>query len=313
MEKQLPMSTDLIPTNLQDQLVAYRVDQDDAQVLLTEYGAPFTEAGEILTTYETIKVADENDTTTMKLAREQHLKLRKVRIGVENKRKELKADIVKRGNAIDGVARFVKEVIAPAEEYLQLQEDFAIIKAAERKAARLATRTEALHPYPVSTTHYDLDGMSDEDFNALVVTLENERQERVAAQAKAKADAEARAEAERQERERIQAENTRLRIEAEERRKAETVEREKREALERAERERLAREEAERQKVLEQARQAELAPDKEKLTNFSRALEVIRAEKLPVVASPAAQAIVVTINEMLTQIQRVIVEESERL
>ena len=182
-------ANDLLPANLEQKLPSYRVDPADAQQLLAEYGAPFTEAGEILAHYETIKVEDENDKPTMKLAREQRLKLRAVRVSVENKRKELKADIVKRGNAIDGVARFVKEVISPAEEYLQSQEDYAKIKAAERAALRKALRTETLAQYTDNTAVYDLESMSDEDFGALTDKLKSEHDARVAAEAQAKADA----------------------------------------------------------------------------------------------------------------------------
>ncbi|WP_064256349.1 hypothetical protein [Rhodococcus sp. HS-D2] len=300
------MDNQLLPANFQDKLPAYRVEPEEAQALLIEYGAPFTEAGEILSTYETIKVTDEDDKATMKLAREKRLELRKVRVSVENKRKELKADIVKRGHAIDGVARFVKEVIAPAEEYLQLQEDYAKIREAQRKADRIAKRTEALSPYPVSPAHYDLEGMSDEDFDALVISLENERQARIAAEAKAKAEAEARAEAERIEQERIRAENARLKAEAE-------AERAKREELERAERERKAAEEAEKRQAEETARAERLAPDRDKLLRFGRALETIRTEKLPTVTSEEAAAVVAQIDRELVKLQALVTDAATRL
>lgn len=300
------METQLVPTNLQDKLPAYRVDPADAQALLLEYGAPFTEAGEILASYETVKVTDEDDKATMKLAREQRLKLRQVRIGVENKRKELKADIVKRGNAIDGVARFVKEVITPAEEYLQSQEDFAKIREAQQKAERLEKRTEALSPYPVSPSHYGLDSMSDEDFDTLLEQLEADRQARVAAEVKAKAEAAARAEAERVERERINKENEQLRQQAE-------AERQKRLDLERAERERREAEEAAARAERARERKERLAPDRDKLLNFSRALEIIRTEKLPEVASDEARAVVNAIDKDLVAMQNKITEQAAKL
>ncbi len=300
------MSAELIPTNLAGKLAAYRVDPSDAQALLIEYGAPFTEAGEILANYETVKVTDETDKATMQLAREQRLKLRKVRVSVENKRKELKADIVKRGNAIDGVARFVKEVITPAEEYLQLQEDYAKIKEAERKALAKALRTEALSQYTDQAAVYDLESMTDEQFEELLAKAKAEHEAKVAAEAKAKAEAEARGEAERSERERIRAENERLKAEAE-------AERKKREELERAERERKAAEDAAKRQAEEAERAQRLAPDREKLMTFARALEVIRTEKLPDVASEEAKSVVATIDDMLVKMQAIITDKAAQL
>lgn len=300
------MTTSLIPTNLEDKLPAYRVDQSEAQALLTEYGAPFTEAGDILATYETIKVTDEDDKATMKLAREKRLKLRQVRISVENKRKELKADIVKRGNAIDGVARFVKEVIAPAEDYLQLQEDYAKIRAAERHAALKAARVEKLSQYTRNTSVYDLDTITDDGFDELVAQLKADHEAKLAAEATAKADAEARAEAERQERERVRAENEQLRQEA-------AAERAKREGLERAERERKEAQEAELRAERARQRQERLAPDREKLLTFGRALELIRSEKLPEVSSPEATEVVKLIDGMLVKMQAIITDKASQL
>ncbi|MDI9934717.1 hypothetical protein QM806_04510 [Rhodococcus sp. IEGM 1351] len=307
------MDKSLVPANLEDKLVKYRIDADEANTLLAEYGAPFTEAGEILANYETVKVSDESDTATMKLARDQRLKLRKVRTSVENKRKELKADIVKRGNAIDGVARFVKEVITPAEEYLQLQEDYAKVKEAERQASVKAERVAKLSPYAIDLSLYSLDSMTDEQFNDLHLELKTVHEAKIAAAKKAEEEAKAQAEAERREQERIRAENERLRQEAEVRRKAESVERERRVALERAERERVAQEEQARLKAEEAERQALLAPDKEKLLSFGKALEVIRTEKLPAVKSKQAQDVVNLIDEMLVKMQAVINDKAAQL
>lgn len=300
------MDKQLVPLNLQSKLPAYRVDPAESQALLVEYGAPFTEAGEILASYETVEVTDEKDVATMKLAREQRLKLRQVRIGVENKRKELKADIVKRGNAIDGVARFVKEVITPAEEYLQSQEDFAKILDAQRKAQRLAERTAALADHPVSPSHYDLETMTDEDFDSLLKQLEADRRARVAAEEKAKAEAAAKAEAERLERERIRKENEELRQQAD-------AERQKRLALEQAERERREAEEAAARAERVRERKEQLAPDRDKLLHFSRALEIIRTEKLPEVVSDEARLVVESIDRDLVSMQNKITEQAAKL
>lgn len=200
---------------LQVILQEQNVPKANAQALLEAFGAPFEEAGEILADYQTIKVTDVNDTATMATARTKRLALKKVRTTVENKRKELKEGIVKQGRAIDSVAKFVKEVIAPAEEYLQLQEDFAKLEAQRQADAKRAERVERLSKYPVDPTFYNLDAMDDEAFDALIAKLQKEADDAKAAAEKEQAEREAAAKAERERQAEIEAENARLKKEAE--------------------------------------------------------------------------------------------------
>lgn len=209
------------------------IEKSDAQKLVEAFGGPFEEAGDILATFErdsegnlvpgkdAIKVKDENDFATMAEAREKRLALKKARTTVENKRKELKADIVKQGKAIDSVARFVKEEIEPAEKYLEEQEKFAELRAAEKAAKLKAERVEKLMAYTDDISLYNLDEMNDDQFNSLLATLKAQKEaeeKRIADEAKAKAEAEA---AEKKRQEEQAAENARLKKEAEEKEKAE--------------------------------------------------------------------------------------------
>ena len=84
---------------------------DNGGELIEAFGGPFEEAGVILKDYKNIIVENELDITTMHQARQARLQLRQARITVENKRKELKSDFLKKGQAIDSIARFVKEQI----------------------------------------------------------------------------------------------------------------------------------------------------------------------------------------------------------
>lgn len=147
------------------------VAKENAKQLLEAFGAPFEEAGEILKDYKTIVVTDAKQTDLMNKARTKRLALKKTRVEVEHKRKELKADILKTGQAIDSVAKFVKQVIEPAEEYLQLQEDFAAIQEARRLEERKAKRIEKLSKYTDDVSAYNLDEMTDESFNRLIDML----------------------------------------------------------------------------------------------------------------------------------------------
>lgn len=312
------------------------VDKSDANKLIEAFGAPFTEAGVILAGYKDIVVTDETDLATMAKAREQRLILKKTRATVENKRKELKADIVKQGRAIDGVAKFVKEQIEPAEQYLETQEKFAELREAERVAKKKAERIEQLSKYVDDISIFNLDEMTDERFAVVLESAKVQKEAELAAAKKAEEERIAKEKAEAEEQERIRKENERLKAEAEAREKAEQAERAKREAeeakrleAERKERERiqaeadakLAEERAEREKLEAEKREREEAErkereakeaeelalknagDAEKLTRFSAAIEVIRREKMPVMESPKNRDLVNQIDVKLKEIQ----------
>jgi hypothetical protein len=178
-------------TNNQLQVILkeQHVDKEQAEALVKAFGGPFDEAGEILATYKDIKVTDIKDTEGMQAARTKRLALKKARTTVENKRKELKEGIVKQGRAIDSIARYVKEQIAPAEEYLQLQEDYAKLQAKQQHEAMLADRRDQLGMRGVQAHLYNYEGMTNDEFTALLAELD--------AEAKRKADEAAAAEAER--------------------------------------------------------------------------------------------------------------------
>lgn len=167
------------------------------------------------------------------IARTTRLSLKKLRVAVENRRKELKEGILEEGRKIDGAANKLKELIEPLEEKLAAQEKIAERLEAERKAKLGADRAEALKPFGIDPTFYALADMPAESWEQL---LENSRvafeakkaeaarleQERIAAyNARLKREAE-----EAAERERVKAENERLRAEAVERERMARVERE---------------------------------------------------------------------------------------
>lgn len=208
---------EIIGHELQVILDEQGVTDKRAQELVEAFGGPFNEVGEILTTYQEIKVTDVNQVEDMKLAREKRLALKNARTTVERKRKELKEDSLKTGRAIDAVARFVKETIEPAEKYLEEQERFAILVAEKERAERTAARIAAITKVNGDPALYNLEAMDEDAFQQLLIKLEKEEADRVAAERAAleQQEAERKAEAERQAA--IAAENERLRKEAEER------------------------------------------------------------------------------------------------
>lgn len=289
------------------------VAKANAEALIEAFGAPFTEAGEILKSYKEIVVTDKKQLREMSAAREKRLILKKIRVGVENKRKELKEDALRTGKAIDGVAKYIKETILPAEEYLELQENFAKLQAEKEAQELLQTRMNKIDKYSESA-YYNLAELSDEQFETLLAEVKKKHEDDIKAEKEAEAKRLADIEAEKQRQIEIEKENARLKkeaelaeIEREKERAAERkvqeakdaeieAERKKRQEIEKAEADRKAKE-YEEQRLAKEAedkklREELLAPDKDKLIQFSRALDMIRTEKLPAVKSNQAQELV---------------------
>jgi len=318
------------------------IDASDVQKLVKAFGGPFDEVGEILSKYKEVEVTDENDRVGMAKARELRLALKKARTTIENSRKDLKADIVKQGRAIDSVARLVKEEIEPAEQYLELQEKYAEIqeeKRAEEKArveAQIkAQRIEELYTYTDDISLYNLDGMSNEQFDNLIAKLKAEKL-RLETEAKKLEDERiAKEKAEREENERVRVENEKLRKEAEAKEaeqakkdaeaKAEQdrIQKEADEKLakERAEREKLEKEKAEREaeekRKEEEAKKVEqnalLAPDKDKLFNLATGLSTVRTERLPALKTKKAQDVINEVDSKLKELVEYIVQQAKQL
>lgn len=204
------MNNDKLQVILTEQNVA----KENMNQLLEAFGAPFAEAGKVLADYRLIKVTEEDQFDLMAEARSKRLTLKSIRVGVENKRKELKEDSLRTGRAIDSVAKFVKEIIEPAEKYLEEQEKFAEIKAAARAAEVKTERTKALMQYTDDISVYNLDTMTAEQFQALLTSLKDARDAQIAQDQRIKAEATAKAEAEEKERKRLKAENDKLQAKA---------------------------------------------------------------------------------------------------
>jgi len=329
-------------SELQVILTEQNVAKENADALIKAFGAPFTEAGKILSTYKKIVVTDESQTDLMAEAREKRLTLKSIRTGVENKRKELKEDALRTGKAIDGVARYIKDNIEPAEAYLELQEKFAEIKKAELAAKVKQERTEKLLKYTDDISMYNIDGIEDSTFDFLLSKVKKEYDDNIAAE-KAEAERLAKEEADRvAEQEKVVAENARLRKEAEEKEVALAIERKKeadkqakidaehqKELLaerakadaERAKRDAIEVEQRKKEEAIakkqadddEAERKALLSPDKDKLLSFSKAIEMIRLEKLPAVKTKQAQDVVNLIDEMLVKMKDIIEKKANEL
>jgi colicin import membrane protein len=135
------------------------------------------------------------DTVTPALARDFRLAMVKVRTASDKKRKDLKAESLLRGKAIDGLHAMIELEATSVERAMD-----DIEKAAERaEAARVvklrADRLAILHPYVADPTFYPVEQMADATFAELVessrLAYEARERARIEAEAKAKAQAEA--------------------------------------------------------------------------------------------------------------------------
>lgn len=273
-----------------------------------------------------IKVESADQVELMSEARGARLSLKKIRTETENRRKKLKADIVLKGKAIDGMANIIKHLIVPLENHLQDQEDFIKIQREKERARIIEDRENKLSEFVDDITVFSVGDMSEDAYNKL---LENSR-----VAYKARIQAEQEAEKERAEKERKQkllserekrlqplgnfvnwsavnidmtdADFEKVLKEAEDRAEKDFQEKKKlkekaKKEKAKADQERREREAAE-QKIREQekaeqdrkaaeaeaARRAALAPDREKLKEYLKSLMSV---KKPVLQATAAKKI----------------------
>lgn len=166
------------------------LEPSKTEVLLSKFGNYFSEAKEIAQGAKDIVVTDENDITTMAVAKEKRLDLKRIRVEAEKTRKELKEQSLREGRAIDGIANVIKALIVPVEEHLEAQEKFAERLIAQREADTERNRFNELGKYVDDASVYSLHpkNLSDEAFEKL---LENSK---FAFEAKKKAEEQAEAE-----------------------------------------------------------------------------------------------------------------------
>jgi hypothetical protein len=178
-----------IPTETADNIIAAYAPHAAAFLELERHAADVTDA-------------------QPKAARGIRLALVKVRTGSNKTRVALKAELLQRTRAIDGLNAIVEMKVAPLEARMEEIEKAEERAVAAKKAALLADRmakiaglVESPEPYATSVGN-----MTEEQFVDFLAALTTMRDQRLAAQAKAEAEAKAKAEAEAAERQRLEEE-----------------------------------------------------------------------------------------------------------
>ena len=291
-----------------------------AAALVTTFVPLAEQAAGLIADAERISVTNATQVTEIKQARAARLKLKAIRVEIEDARKGLKEESLRRGKAIDAVAGYLRERIEPVETRLENQEKFAERKEAERKAWLKLDREALLRPF-ADPTYYDLSNMPESAWVSLLDSSRLAHEARAAAAAKVEADRLAAEAARVEEEKRVRAENERLRqeavaaeraakaererMEAEarardsaarvEREKAEVALRAEREAREKLEREAVALEAAEAKRLADEdkaRKAAERAPDKAKIRAVATA---VRAIQMPSVKSAEASVVLTNV------------------
>ena len=288
----------------------------------------------------------QDDPAHAKIARENRLKIVKIRTGAESIKDERKKLLLAESNLIQSAFNLVKDACLLTEsEYEEIEKAEERREKARRDVLKVQ-RIALLEPYEVDTTYLPLDIMDDEQFNRLL-SSEKEKFEAVqAARIKAEADrieaerlAEekrlAEIEAEKQRQAERDAENERLRKEAairekeleKERAESARIAAEKQKEIDKAneESERIRKQLEEKQKAEEAERLAKiaeqqereatakallLAPDKEKVKVFFAQFKEL---KFPDLESDAGKKMTARVNEALDVVKKLIIEDSKTL
>lgn len=184
----------------------------------SEIGPMYTQAVTICQDAYKLEVTDEDDKDGQTSARVSRMTLRRLRIDAVNKCKELKADALATGKAIDETRRKIEDLFKPAEDHLLMQETFAERMAAERAKARQAERESAITQVGGNPLDYrGFADMADSQFSALIEGIKHEVARRKAQEEEDRKRIQEQEEKDKLERNRLAEENARLKAEAEQR------------------------------------------------------------------------------------------------
>lgn len=245
-----------------------RLPVTEADAIRSAFAPLFEQATQWASRVDTLSVTDVSQVREMKLARESRLALKEIRCNAERKRKELKEDALRKGNAIDGLYNVIAYLVEPLEKRLLDMEQFAERKEEARLDERLKERTAALAYYEYTAIDGPtLRALTDEAYDAILESAKVRHESMVAERARIEQEKLAKEKAEAQERERVRLENERLKAEAAAKDAEMCAQREAQEkalAEQQAEFARQRREQEAKQKKLREAQEAKLRQERDK-------------------------------------------------
>jgi len=262
------------------------LNQNSNSAILERFAALDAQASEWMAKAKTLVVANADQKDEIKQAREARLALRKIRTEADKTRKDLKAESLRYGKAVQGVYNFLEYKIKPIEDHLQAQEDFAKI-AEQNRVDALRSERELLVNDLREFVGYgdDFGAMSQIAFDAVLSSAKQQRADQIKHNEEAKAAHEAEVLRQAEDQRKMRAENERLRSEAQAREAALKVERD----LVAAEQKAAAKARVEREAAAAKARvereAAEIA--RQKIANELAAAKRAQAEQDAKVAALA--------------------------
>ncbi len=187
---------------------------------------------ELLPVAKSLTVTSAEEKDKMALARTTRMSLRDIRLAIADTHKELKADALKKGQALDKEKRELLAIIEPLETRLLQQEQFEALQLADAKMRLQQEREDMLKPYVTEgmllLLSNGLTDLTDAEFNKMrddmetdyVYRMKREAEEKLAAETAAQKDREERAataaalEAERLANQQLRAQTEKLRVDA---------------------------------------------------------------------------------------------------
>lgn len=263
-------------SELKNLILTSQLEEGEQKNLLDKFGSFESVASEWEEKAKAIVVTREDQITEMKMAGEARKKFKQMRLDIEKARKAMKEQSLRKGQAIDAIAKYLQSLIVPIEEHLKNQEDFLKIQA-EKKRRELEEKArieeekrqeeqrqkEELY----SNRRYELNKYSDFiELSALTIETTEEEYNKLLADGKSKK------EEREKERERMRKENEKLKKEAEEKeiqrqKEKQKIENEKRKAEEelmKIKREQEEKEQKQREKEEKERKEKEEAEKNEK-------------------------------------------------
>ena len=321
------------------------IELTKAEAHVSAFHPAFAELSELSRPLATLD--KENPTADhARIARENRLKIVKVRTGSENIKDERKKVLLAEGNLIQSAFNLVKDAcILTESEYEEIEKHQERVEA-QKRAELKANRIALLAPFETDTEFLPLDIMDEEKFQALLARekesfeavkakREQDEKDRIEAERKAEELRLAEIEAEKQRQAERDAENERLKKEAEireaelakERAEAARIAAEKQKEIDKAnaEAERVRKEleakqlaeEKERQRIIAEQQEKEAAakallkaPDQEKVKAFFVQFTDL---KFPELQSDAGRAMAIRVNKALAIVKQVIIQDSKTL
>lgn len=316
-----------------------------AEFLLQNFKAIFERAKGLEVQARAIKVTSIEQVDEMKKARELRIIIKNLRCDANNKRVELKEESIRTGKAIQGFYNVIDALTKPMEDYLENQEKFAERIKEQEKTELAIKRQELLIKYVEDISVYNLKEMSEAGFNELLKSSEIAYNNRIAAEKKveqARIEKEQKLELHRNRKDLLipywafldgvdlndlsvleeeqfkkvlaQAKIKQTTYDKEQKEKDALLKkqqeeideqnRKQQEINDRIAKEKLEQEEKER-KELENKRQAELAPDKDKLASLANSLMLI---EYPELKDKKAVEILDNVKELIKKVNIYIVK-----